>query len=141
MKLSNSPVPDIPGFLQSPFVASGVPARNPLPTDSGLSFRQDLDLRTKAQLTWTYLCALLQSWMDEATVADGGLYGGKRRPANPLIGRIRAVINPFAGTAFEVSWESIKTSTSWTRAHWYLGSLEKAHSSPMPHPPLTQGII
>ena len=38
VKLSNSPVPDIPGFLQSPFVAGGAPARNPLPTDPGLSF-------------------------------------------------------------------------------------------------------
>ena len=38
MKLSNSPVPDILGFLQSPFVAGGAPARNPLPTDPGLSF-------------------------------------------------------------------------------------------------------
>ena len=59
-------------------------------------------------------------------MADGGLYGSKRRPANPLIGRIWAVINPFAGTAFEVSWESIEALTSWTRARWYLGSPEKA---------------
>ena len=83
VRLSNSPVPDILGFLQSPFVAGGAPARNPLPTDPGLSFRQDLDVCTKAQLTWTYLCALLQS-------LDGRSYSGrrrgctadKRRPAN-----------------------------------------------------------
>ena len=126
MKLSNSPIPDIPGFIQSPFIAGGAPARNPLPMDPGLSFQQDLDLCTKAQLTWTYLCALLQSWTDEATVAEGGLYGSKRRPTNPLIGRVWAVINPFAGKTFEVSWESIEASTSWTRARWYFGSPEKA---------------
>ena len=59
-------------------------------------------------------------------MAEGGLYGGKRRPANPLLGRIWVVINPFAGKMFEVSWESIEASTSWTRARWYFGSPEKA---------------
>ena len=33
LKLSNSPVPDIPAFLQSPFVAGGTAAKNPFPTD------------------------------------------------------------------------------------------------------------
>ena len=113
VKMRNSPVPDIPAFLQSPFVAGGTPARNPLPTDPAVSGR-DIDVRTKSQLTWVYFCALLQSWTDEASVSEGMLYGGKRRPTNPLIGRIRAVINPFTGEHFAVTWESIEASTSWT---------------------------
>ena len=88
MKLSNSPVPDIPAFLQSPFVAGGTAARTPMPTDPAVNFRRDIDIRTKSHLTWLYLCALLQAWTDEATVAEGGLCGGKRRPTNPLVGRI-----------------------------------------------------
>ena len=125
MKLSNSPVPDILAFLQSPFVAGGTAARNPMPTDPAVNFRRDIDIRTKSHLTWLYLCALLQAWTDEATVAEGGLYGGKRRPTNPLVGRIRAVINPFADGNFEVTWESIEAWTSWTRARWYFGSPDK----------------
>ena len=127
VKMRSCPVPDILRFLQSPFVTGGRPAQNPMPTDPGASLRQDIDVCTKAQLTWTYLCALLQIWTDEATVAEDGMYGGKRRLANPLVSRIRAVINPFAGKQFEVSWESIEASTSWTRARWYFGPPEKMH--------------
>ena len=126
VKLSNSPVPDVLAFLQSPFVAGGTAARNSMPSNPAVTFRQDIDIRTKSQLSWVYFCALLQSWTDEAMVAEGGLYGGKRRPTNPLIGCIRAVINPFAGKSFEVTWESIEALTSWTRLRWYFGSLEKA---------------
>ena len=126
VKLSNCPVPDISAFLQSPFIASGAAARNSMPSDPAATFRWDIDIRTKSQLTWLYFCALLQAWTDEAMVAEGGLYGGKRRPTNPLIGRIQAVINPFTGNNFEVTWESIEALTSWTRVHWYFGSPDKA---------------
>ena len=43
-----------------------------------------------------------------------------------MIGRIRAVVNPFAGKDFEVTWESIESSTSWTQVRWYFGSPERA---------------
>ena len=85
VKMRSSPVPDIPGFLQSSFVAGGRPAQNLMPKDPGASLRRDIDVCMKTQLTWTYLCALLQFWTDEATVAEDGMYGGKRRPANPLV--------------------------------------------------------
>ena len=43
-----------------------------------------------------------------------------------MVGRIRAVINPYADSNFELTWESIEASISWTRARWYFGSLEKS---------------
>ena len=36
------------------------------------------------------------------------------------------MINPFADKNFEVTWESVEASTSWTRARWYFGSPDKA---------------
>ena len=134
VKLRNSPIPDIPAFLQSLFVASGTAAKNPMPTDPAASLRGNTDVSVTSQLTWRYLCALLQTGTDEATVAEGGLYGGKRRPANPLIGRIWAMVNPFAGKTFEVSWESIESSTSWTRVRWYFSPSEKARFESEPAP-------
>ena len=44
MQLSNSPVPDIPPFLQSPFVAGGTAARNPMPTDPAVNFKGNIDI-------------------------------------------------------------------------------------------------
>ena len=96
-----------------------------MPTDPAVHFQGNIDVRTKSHLTWLYFCVLLQAWTDEATVAEGGLYGGKRRPTNPLVGRIRAVVNPYADSNFELTWESIEASTSWTRARWYFGSPDK----------------
>ena len=49
VKLSNSPVPDIPAFLQSPFVAGGTAAKNPFPTDPAASLRGNTDVRTTSQ--------------------------------------------------------------------------------------------
>ena len=76
--------------------------------------------RTKAQKAWTYLCALLQFWTDEATTESGEvIYGGWRQPANPMIARIRATLNPSFGDHFKITWASIAASTSWTQSHLY----------------------
>ena len=71
LQMSSSPTLDIPVFLCSPFVAGGKPSQNPMPMDPGITHRWDIDVRTKAQWSWTYLCVLLQYWTNEATVAMG----------------------------------------------------------------------
>ena len=66
------------------------------------------------------LCALLQFWTDEATTESGRvLYGGRRRPANPMIAQIRATLNPTFGDHFKITWASIAASTAWTQSHLY----------------------
>ena len=42
LQLSNSPTPDIPGFLQSLFVARGKPAM--MLTDLGVMLKRDIDI-------------------------------------------------------------------------------------------------
>ena len=125
LQLSNSPVPDIPKYLQSPFVMAGIQAQNPMPEDPCVIVARDIDTRTKSQQTWTHLCALLQFWTDEATVSDGIQYGGRRRPANPLVGHIRSVLNPFLAEPFKITWESIEAKIAWTRARFYFGNSDK----------------
>ena len=88
VEISRSPVPEIPGFLRRPFVR-GKLVKHLIPDDPAESIHKEKCVRTKAQKAWTYLCALLQFWMDEATTESREvMYGGRCRPANPMIARI-----------------------------------------------------
>ena len=85
VKISRSPVPEIPGFLRRPFI-KGKLVKHPIPDDPAESIHKEKCVWTKVQKAWTYLCALLQFWTDEATTESGeALYGGRRQPANPMI--------------------------------------------------------
>ena len=56
------------------------------------------------------------------TASGEVLYGGRRRPAHPLIARIRAVLNPSFRKHFEITWASIAASTAWTQARLFFGT-------------------
>ena len=118
VEISRSPVPEIPGFLRRPFI-KGKLVKHPIPDDPAKSIHKKC-IQTKVQKAWTYLCALLQFWTDEATTESGHvMYGGRRWPANPMIARIRATLNPSFGDHFKITWASIAASTSWTQSHLY----------------------
>ena len=125
MKISCSPVPEIPGFLRRPFI-KGKLMKHPIPDDPAESIHKEKCIRTKLQKVWTYLCALLQFWTDQATTESGDvMYGGRRRPANLMIARIRAMLNPSFRNHFQITWASITASTSWTQACLYFGESDR----------------
>ena len=134
VEISRSPVPEIPGFLRRPFI-KGKLVKHPIPDDLAESIHKEKCVRTKAQKAWTYLCALLQFWTDEATTESGEvMYGGWRRPTNPMIARIRATLNPSFGDHFKITWASIAASTSWTQSHLYYGELDREQFRMEPSP-------
>ena len=125
MKISRSPVPEIPGFLRRPFI-KGKLVKHPIPDDPAESIHKEKYVRTKLQKAWTYLCALLQFWTDQATTESGDvMYRGRHRPANPMIARIQATLNPSFGNHFQITWASIAASTSWTQACLYFGESDR----------------
>ena len=125
VKISRSPVPEIPGFLRRPFI-KGKLVKHPIPDDLAESIHKEKCIWTKAQKAWTYLCALLQFWRDQATTESGDvMYGGRHRPANPMIARIRATLNPSFGDHFQITWASTAASTSWTQARLYFGESDR----------------
>ena len=134
VKISNHPVPDIPPFLRTPFFM-GKPVIHPIPEDPTESLLKEKCVRTKAQKAWTYLCALLQFWTDLATTESRKtLYGGRHRPANPMIKRIRSILNPSFREHFKITWASIAASTSWTQARLYFGDDDRAWFQAKPGP-------
>ena len=125
LELSRSPVPEIPAFLWRPFVV-GKKVQFPIPEDPGDAIHKEKCVRTKAQKAWVYLCIPLQFWTDKATTESSEImYGGWHRPANPMIERIRAMLNPSFGEHFQITWASIAASTSWTQASLYFGPPER----------------
>ena len=91
--------------------------------------------RPRRRRPWTYLCALLQFWTDEATTESGDvMYGGRRRPVNPMIVRIRATLNLSFGDHFKITWASIAASTSWTQARLYFGESDRERFQSEPGP-------
>ena len=134
MKISCSPVPEIPGFLRRPFI-KGKLVKHPIPDDPAESIHKEKCVRTKAQKAWTYLCALLQFWTDQPTTESGDvMYGGRCRPANPMIAWIRAMLNPSFGDHFQITWASITASTSWTQACLYFGESDRERFQTEPGP-------
>ena len=134
VEISRSPVPEIPGFLRRPFVR-GKLVKHPIPDDPAESIHKEKCVCTKTQKAWTYLCALLQFWTDEATTESREvMYGGRCQPANPMIARIQAVLNPSFGEHFKITWPSIAVSTSWTQARLYFGDpeMERFRTEPGP---------
>ena len=134
VEIRRSPVPEIPGFLRRPFI-KGKLVKHPIPDDPAKSIHKEKCIRTKAQKAWTYLCALLQFWTDEATTESGEvMYGGWRRPANPMIAQIRAMLNPSFGDHFKITWASIAASTSWTQSRLYYGESDRERFRMEPGP-------
>ena len=134
VKISRSPVPEILGFLRRPFI-KGKLVKHPIPDDPAESIHKEKCVRTKAQKVWTYLCALLQFWTDQATTGSGDvMYGGWCRPVNLMIARIRATLNPSFGDHFQITWASITASTSWTQARLYFGESDREQFRMEPGP-------
>ena len=143
LELSRSPILEIPAFLRRPFVV-GKKVQFPIPEDPGHAIHKEKCVCTKAQKAWVYLCMLLQFWTDEATTESGEImYGAQRRSANPMIARIRAVLNPSFGEHFQIMWASIAASTSWTQAHLYFRPPEREHfrSEPGPTPDMQNPLV
>ena len=134
VKISCSPVLEIPGFLRRPFI-KGKLVKHPILDDPAESIHKEKCVRTKAQKAWTYLCALLQFWTDQATTESGDvMYGGWHRPVNPMITRIRATLNPSFRDHFQITWASITASTSWTQARLYFGESDRERFQTEPGP-------
>ena len=62
------------------------------------------------------------------------MYGGRRRPVNPMIALIRATLNPSFRDHFQITLASIAASTSWTQARLYFGESDRERFRTEPYP-------
>ena len=106
------PIPTIPPYLFTPLpesrqLGAQVPVK---PSQLG---GPGGDVCHHCRESWKWLVTVLKFWMDEATVADGAVYGGRVRPASALAEYVMDTVNPGLEPGSKVSWEDVITRMPW----------------------------
>ena len=106
------PIPAFPPYLFTPLpesrqLGAQVPVK---PSQLG---GPGGDVRNHCRESWKWLVMVLQFWTDEATVADGAVYGGRVHPASALAEYVMNTVNPGLEPRSKVSWEDVITRTPW----------------------------
>ena len=106
------PIPAFPQFLFTPMTnshqgGSQVPVKpSQLHTPGG-------DVRQRSREAWKWMVAVLQFWGDEASTADGIVYGGRERPISALVEYVLNTINPGLDPGSKITWDDVVTRTPW----------------------------
>ena len=59
------------------------------------------------------MVAVLQFWGDEASTADGIVYGGQECPMSTLAEYVLNTVNPGLEPGSKVRWDDVVTRTPW----------------------------
>ena len=108
------PLPILPQFLFSSFVASRQTANSPLVKDESIYSPTD-DLRERFKRGWALTAAVLQFWTDEQSILDGVLNGGRVRPTSALARYVMDRLNPAVPTDLMITWRLVVERTPWVR--------------------------
>ena len=106
------PIPTIPPYLFTPLPEARQSGAQ-VPVKPSQFGGPGGDVRQRCRESWKWLVTVLQFWTDEATVADGAMYGGCVRPASALAQYVMDTVNPGLEPGSKVSWEDVITRTPW----------------------------
>ena len=65
------------------------------------------------------MAAILQFWMDEASVADSELFRGRMCPISALAEYVMNAVNPVLPPGYKVTWDHVITHTPWMKKRLY----------------------
>ena len=71
------------------------------------------DVCIKSWEAWKWMVAVLQFWGDEASSADGIVYGGHERPVSALAEYVLNTINLGLDPGSKVTWDDVVIRTPW----------------------------
>ena len=106
------PIPTFPTYLFTPLPESHQSGAQVPVKPSQLGGPRG-DVRHCCRESWKWLVTVLQFWTDEATVADGAVYGGHVRPASALAEYVMNTVNLGLEPGSKVSWEDVITWMPW----------------------------
>ena len=106
----NYPVPTFPEYLFTPLPelcqgSAQVPIK-----PSQLNLPRG-DVHDRSREAWKWLVTVLQFWGDEASIADGEIYGGRVRPISTLAEYVMNTINPCLEPGSRITWDDVVTRT------------------------------
>ena len=106
------PIPMFPKFLFTPLPelhqgGSLVPVKlSQVNTPGG-------DVRQRSREAWKWMVAVLQFWGDEASSANGIVYGGHEHPISTLAEYVLNSINPGLDPGSKMTWDDVVIQTPW----------------------------
>ena len=74
---------------------------------------------------WIWMVSILQFWTDEASIADGELFGGQMCQVSALAEYVMNTINPVLPPGCKVLWAHIITHTPWMRKRLFNSTNEE----------------
>ena len=100
------PLPTLPEYLFSSFVASCQTANHPLNRDESIYSDSD-DLRERFKRGWVLTAAVLQFWTDEQLILDGVVNGGRIQPTSALAHYVMTQLNPVVPEDLQITWDQV----------------------------------
>ena len=129
-------IPMFPQFLFTPLPDSHQ-SRSQVPIKPSQVHTPRGDVCQRSREAWKWMVAVLQFWGDEASTADGVVYGGHEHPVSALAEYVLKTINPGLDPGSKVTWDDVVTRTPWMarRLHGMMASQEmtvKHQALPVP---------
>ena len=80
----------------------------------------------RSREAWKWMVAVLQFWGDEASSADGIVYGGRECPVSALAEYVLNTINPGLDPGSKITWDDVVIQTPWMtkRLHGMMAAQE-----------------
>ena len=119
------PIPTFPQFLFTP-VPESHQGRSQVPAKLSQVHAPGGDVRQKSREAWKWMVVILQFWGDEASTADGVVYGGCECPISTLAEYVLNIINPGLDPGSKITWDDMVTRTPWLtkRLHGMMATQE-----------------
>ena len=108
------PLPILPVYLFSSFVASRQTANSPMTKDESIYSPTD-DIRERFKRGWILTAAVLQFWTDEQSILDGVPNGDRIRPTSTLAQYVMRKLNPVVPEDLMITWDQVVEQTPWVR--------------------------
>ena len=130
------PIPAFPQFLFTP-VPESHQGGSQVPAKPSQVHAPGGDMCQRSREAWKWMVAILQFWGDEASTADGIVYGGRERPVNALAEYVLNTINLGLDPGSKITWDDVVTRTPWLakRLHGMTAAQEmtvKCQALPVP---------
>ena len=112
------PIPTFPQFLFTP-VTNSHQGGSQVPLKLTQLHSPGGDMRQRSREAWKWMVVVLQFWGDEASTADGKVYGGHERPVSALAEYVLNTINPGLDPGSNITWEDVVAQTPWMAKRLY----------------------
>ena len=106
------PIPMFPQFLFTPLLESHQGGAQ-VPIKPSQVNAPGGDVRLRSREAWKWMVAVLQFWGDEASSADGIVYGGHEHPISALAEYVLNTINPGLDPGSKITWDDVVIQTPW----------------------------